>query len=265
MIPADRLADTLAERTLELVRIASPSGEEALLADHVERFLADRTSPAHLARHGNALVARYGDRRPLVVLGGHLDTVPANQNPGPAVDESNVVGLGATDMKGALAVMLALAEEWPGATAGSLGLVTTHLGSLKAFAASEVGIRNASMVFDPKSQQPTYGLAVGIPGESHAIEMARNLGFPEERVKRAEELLPQEERDIKELLAELNSERRRLAAGNEELERKVAEASRLEDERRERLQHLLLQYHKFPQSTRRPGYSQNYSCRIIVF
>jgi succinyl-diaminopimelate desuccinylase len=123
MTPADRLTDTLAGRTLELVRIASPSGEEARIADHVERFLTDRTSPAHLARHGNALVARFGDRRPLVVLGGHLDTVPANRNPDPAIEESKVVGLGATDMKGALAVMLTLAEEWPEATTGSLGLV----------------------------------------------------------------------------------------------------------------------------------------------
>jgi succinyl-diaminopimelate desuccinylase len=123
MIPSDRLASILADRTLEMVRIASPSGEEAPMADHIERFLADHTSPTHLARHGNALVARFGDRRPQVLLGGHLDTVPANQNPDPVVEDSKVVGLGSTDMKGALAVMLSLAEAWPAATAGSLGLV----------------------------------------------------------------------------------------------------------------------------------------------
>lgn len=123
MTSADHLADTLTVRTLELVRIPSPSGDEASIADHVERQLAERTSPTYLGRHGNALVARFGDRRPLVVLGGHLDTVPANRNPEPGVVGGRVVGLGATDMKGALAVMLTLAETWPEATAGSLGLV----------------------------------------------------------------------------------------------------------------------------------------------
>ena len=36
------LADTLTVRTLELVRIPSPSGDEASIADHVERQLAER-------------------------------------------------------------------------------------------------------------------------------------------------------------------------------------------------------------------------------
>lgn len=123
MIPSNRIANILAGRTLDLVRIASPSGDEARIADHVGQFLRDHTAPDHLARHGNSLAVRFGDRQPLVVLGGHLDTVPANQNPAPAVQDSNVVGLGSSDMKGALAVMLSLAEEWSSATAGSLGLV----------------------------------------------------------------------------------------------------------------------------------------------
>ena len=48
------------------------------------------------------------DRR--VVLGGHLDTVPANGNAVPRRDGDTLHGLGSADMKGGLAVMLTLAE-----------------------------------------------------------------------------------------------------------------------------------------------------------
>ncbi len=111
--PSD-MASVLAARTLELARIPSPSGEEAALADHLHRHLAEHTRPAFLRRHGNALVAGYGfdagEGPPRVVLAGHLDTVPRHNHPEPGIRGGDVVGLGTTDMKGALAVMAALAE-----------------------------------------------------------------------------------------------------------------------------------------------------------
>jgi len=122
---------------------------------------------------------------------------------------------------------------------GTLGLVSTHLGGLKGFASATAGIRNASMAFDPATRRPTYRLAVGIPGESHAIDMARRLGFPEDRVARAEELLPVEEREVKDLLAELGEARARLAEQEQELADRVAGAERLESDRREKLERLL--------------------------
>ncbi len=122
---------------------------------------------------------------------------------------------------------------------GTLGLVTTHLGTLKGYAAETPGIRNASMVFDGGTHRPTYRLAVGIPGESHALEMARSLGFPEERVARAEALLPREERDVKALLAQLEAERKGLAEARAGAEDLLREARRLEEETRGRLARLL--------------------------
>ena len=45
------------------------------------------------------------------MLGGHLDTVPANGNATPRRDGDTLHGLGSTDMKGGLAVMLELAAS----------------------------------------------------------------------------------------------------------------------------------------------------------
>lgn len=94
----------------ELVAVPSVSHDESALADLVERRL--RTVP-HLAvdRLGDNVVARTrGGHVARLVLGGHLDTVPPNGNESPHVEGDRLVGLGAADMKGGLAVMLALAE-----------------------------------------------------------------------------------------------------------------------------------------------------------
>lgn len=102
----------LAATTLDLVRIPSPSGSEDAAAGYVENLLRTRAPEAAVTRHGNAVVMRpSGGDPPRVILAGHLDTVPKNGNLAPEVREDEVRGLGATDMKGALAVMLALAGE----------------------------------------------------------------------------------------------------------------------------------------------------------
>jgi succinyl-diaminopimelate desuccinylase len=110
----------LAERTLELVRIPSPTGEEDALARCVETFLRDRARPAWLERRGNAVLATFGGtperppREAWTVLAGHLDTVPARGHPAPSLGETEIVGLGSTDMKSGLAVMMTLAERAAG-------------------------------------------------------------------------------------------------------------------------------------------------------
>ena len=103
-------ADLLA-LTASLVAIPSVSHEEAALTDHLEREL--RALP-HLVveRVGANLVARTQlGRSRRVLLAGHTDTVPVNGNAEPRVEGDVLWGLGSTDMKGGLAVMLALARE----------------------------------------------------------------------------------------------------------------------------------------------------------
>lgn len=117
------LADRLAARTLELVDVPSESRDEAALAAHVLGVLRDGGVDARDAGD-TCVLAGVTERaeRPLVLLAGHFDTVPAQGNRPGRRDADAVHGLGAADMKGALAVMveLALAPIAPG-TAGEAG------------------------------------------------------------------------------------------------------------------------------------------------
>ncbi len=100
------LAERLAARTLELVDVPSESREEAALAAHVLGVLRDGGLTVRDAGD-TCVVAECGAADgPLVVLAGHFDTVPTQGNRPGRRDAEAVHGLGATDMKAALAVMV---------------------------------------------------------------------------------------------------------------------------------------------------------------
>lgn len=100
------LADRLGSRVLELINVPSESRSEAALAAHVLSILPDARDAGDTCVLAGA-TAR-GDR-PLVLLAGHLDTVPAQDNLPGRLDDGVVHGLGAADMKAALGVMVELA------------------------------------------------------------------------------------------------------------------------------------------------------------
>lgn len=97
--------------TAQLVDIESVSLAETEIADAVEGAL--RALPhLEVVRRGNTVVARTQLGHPeRVVLAGHLDTVPVNDNMGARLEGSVLHGLGTCDMKGGDAVILKIAAE----------------------------------------------------------------------------------------------------------------------------------------------------------
>ncbi len=105
------LAQRLAARTLELVDIASESGHEAEIREHLLALVPESLTVAYA---GDEVFLFAPERRPdapLVVLAGHYDTVPAQGNLPGRIEEGSVHGLGASDMKGGLAVALELVRD----------------------------------------------------------------------------------------------------------------------------------------------------------
>ena len=125
---------------------------------------------------------------------------------------------------------------------GARIVVTTHYMQLKTFAAARERVVNASMLFDAATNEPTYVLAMGVPGRSLALPLARALGFDEKTIERAEELLGAEAMDLDRIFAELADDRDKLqrALGDVELqqarnaEREAALSARTEEAARAR-------------------------------
>jgi succinyl-diaminopimelate desuccinylase len=101
-------ATRLAATTLQLVNIPSVSRHEEAVTEWIAERVAAMSHLRVLHRQADALVFGLGGR-PDVVLAGHSDTVPEQGNLPGRIDGGFVHGLGASDMKAGLAVMLEIA------------------------------------------------------------------------------------------------------------------------------------------------------------
>lgn len=101
---------TLAELALALIDVPSASGEEQALTQLLLEMVEAEPHLRLVHRQPDAIVFGLGGR-PDVLLAGHSDTVPEQGNLPGRIAGGFVHGLGAADMKGALAVMMALASE----------------------------------------------------------------------------------------------------------------------------------------------------------
>jgi DNA mismatch repair protein MutS2 len=118
----------------------------------------------------------------------------------------------------ASAILLGLAE------AGATVACTTHYEALKALAAREPTLENASAGFDLATLTPTFVIHRGIPGPSAALTVARRFGIPERLCARAESLRAEGSLDVERLLADVFEEKHRLEKDRRELDRLLEKA-----------------------------------------
>ena len=71
----------------------------------------------------------------------------------------------------------------------AFGVITTHYQNLKHFAEDHEGVVNGAMLYDRHEMQALFQLAIGQPGSSFAIEIARKTGIPEEVIKDASDIV----------------------------------------------------------------------------
>ncbi len=99
------------------------------------------------------------------------------------VDE---IGTGTDPAEGA-ALAQAVLEQFT--ASGALTVVTTHHGTLKAYAHEAAGVANGSMDFDEDTLRPTFLFRQGLPGSSYAFRIARRMKFPPAVLARARQIL----------------------------------------------------------------------------
>ena len=105
------LADRLASRTLELVDIPSQSLHEDAIREHVLGLVPPALQLEHAGDEVSLFLPPRRPGTPLVVLAGHYDTVPAQENLPGRIEDDAVHGLGSSDMKGGLAVALEIVRD----------------------------------------------------------------------------------------------------------------------------------------------------------
>ena len=90
--------------------------------------------------------------------------------------------------------------------AGACAVATTHHNLLKEFAYRAPYARNASAVFNADTLEPTFRIRLGLPGRSHALEIAERLGVGPEVVFRAREIMGKGAVGVEDLLGRLSEE-----------------------------------------------------------
>ena len=110
---------------------------------------------------------------------------------------------------------------------GSKVAATTHYAELKLYAMRTEGVINASCEFDVETLRPTYKLLIGIPGKSNAFAISRKLGFPEYILKKASDMVGQNDRDFEDVLSQLEQQRQQMENARAEAERLRIETEKI--------------------------------------
>jgi DNA mismatch repair protein MutS2 len=113
------------------------------------------------------------------------------------------IGTGTDPQEGA-ALAMAVLEVLT--SRGVMTVVTTHQGTLKAFAHETPGIANASMAFDSETLTPTYRFRPDIPGSSYAFEIAKRMGLRDTIITRSTSMMDGQARRLEDLILKLQDQ-----------------------------------------------------------
>lgn len=108
----------------------------------------------------------------------------------------------------------------------AFGVITTHYQNLKHYANEHVGVVNGAMLYDRHEMQPLFRLAIGNPGSSFAVEIARKTGIPEEVIAHASDIVGKDYIDMDKYLQDISRDKRYWERKREEIRR---ERKRLEE------------------------------------
>lgn len=106
----------------------------------------------------------------------------------------------------------------------SFVLVTTHQGILKNYGYTNPSCINASVEFNQDTLSPSYHLLMGVPGESHALDIAQKSGLPSSICKAARNYIATEQADVSALIRGLNRKHIELNKVQKEAEKQASEA-----------------------------------------
>ena len=126
-----------------------------------------------------------------------------------------------TDPQEGTAISMAVLDEL--IKKRSFVLVTTHQGILKNYGYTNPSCVNASVEFNSDTLSPSYRLLMGVPGESHALDIAQKNGLPKAICKAARDYIATEQADVSALIRGLNRKHIELNKVQKEAERKEKE------------------------------------------
>ena len=114
----------------------------------------------------------------------------------------------------------------------AFGIITTHYSNLKLLANEKEHMLNANMLFDERSLEPMYKLALGQAGSSFTFEVAQKNGIPYSLINKAKKKIERSKVRFDATIAKLQKERTKLEKTGESLKKnekkKLAEADKLE-------------------------------------
>ena len=129
----------------------------------------------------------------------------------------------ATDPEEGAALAVAVAEHFLALNAWTC--ITTHLTSLKVYAAQHTGVLNAAVGFNQQTLAPTYELRLGVPGASAGLNIAERLGMRREIVAAARGHLTSQQADIGAFLDQLHEQLASATAERVSLKRRTEEVT----------------------------------------